>query len=101
MTSSSNQEISTVQLSTKISQSKSLVGCEMDGELVLMGIDSGNYYGFNAVLTRIWSLIAMPVTVAELSNQLLDIFEVDEELCRSQLLKVLDKMNNEGLIQVY
>jgi hypothetical protein len=54
----------------------------------------------NPVGARIWELLKQPKSVSELRDALLDEYEVDQERCAQDLLALLHKMRNEGLIEV-
>lgn len=42
-----------------------------DGELVVLSLEDGMYYGLNAVGARVWTLLEQPRTVRELQESLL------------------------------
>jgi len=44
--------ISNISINSIISQSEEQVSTEIDGEVVLMAIGNGNYYGFDKNLSR-------------------------------------------------
>ena len=52
------------------------------GELMAMSVQRGTCYGFNAVATRIWELLAEPRSLDSLCEQLLREYEVEEGDCR-------------------
>ena len=54
-----------------------LIANDMDGDLVMMSIERGEYYGISGVGVRIWALLAEPVTAAEIAATLAREFEVD------------------------
>jgi hypothetical protein len=58
------------------------------------------YYGLDAVGARIWSLIQEPRTVNEIRDILLEEYEVEPERCERDLLALLQKLADEGLIEV-
>ncbi len=54
----------------------------------------------NPVGARVWELLKQPKSVSELRDVLLDEYEVDQERCAQDLLALLQKMRDEGLIEV-
>lgn len=70
----------------------------IDDEVVMMSVESGEYYGLNAVASRIWELLESPCTFGRLVNQLLREFDIDEETCRRDVLVFLDRMLKKDLI---
>lgn len=77
-----------------------LLTTEVDGELIAMSIDKGTCYGLNRVGTRIWALIAEPRSIDELCGRLLAEFDVEEEVCRREVVDLLERLRAEGLITV-
>ena len=43
---------------------------EIDGKVVLMSIENGEYYNLNAVGSRVWELLATPRSLKELVARL-------------------------------
>jgi len=81
---------------------KSVLSRELSGETVLLNLESGVYYGLDAVGTRAWNLLAEHGTLADVVAIMRDEFEVPaerlerdlralvSELCDKQLLVPLD-----------
>ncbi|ADL54861.1 lasso peptide biosynthesis PqqD family chaperone [Gallionella capsiferriformans] len=89
-----------VELSSIISQGTDPICTEVDGETVMMSIEKGNYYGMNGVGSRIWQLIAEPMSVSVLCGILLDEFCIDKKTCEVDALIFLNKLEEQNLIQV-
>ena len=84
-----------------IRQADDLLTTSIDGDLIGMSIDRGVCYGFNAVATRSWELLAEPHSLDSLCARLVAEFDVDEETCREQTEPFLDELRREGLIKLY
>ncbi|MFA5353228.1 MAG: PqqD family peptide modification chaperone [Thermodesulfovibrionales bacterium] len=80
--------------------SKSQVSADLAGEVVILSIEKGVYYGLNEVAARIWSLIQEPKRVADISEIILSEYEVEHEKCRHDIKDLLHLLHNEGLIEV-
>ena len=80
--------------------SKDQLASAIGGETVILGLSSGRYYGVDSVGARIWQLIQEPTSVAEVLRTLLSEYEVDAQRCQSDLLHVLQKMIDSGLVEV-
>jgi hypothetical protein len=78
----------------------SIASCELDGESVILNVETGLYHGLNEVGSRIWQLVREPLRVSELRERLLAEFEVDERELGPDLLAVLAEMQRAGLIEV-
>ncbi len=79
---------------------KDQVSSDLGGEVAILDLKAGVYYGLDAVGARIWSLIQEPRTVNEIRNILLEEYEVEPERCERDLLVLLQRLATEGLIEV-
>lgn len=84
---------------------KALVQCEgfvasdMDGETVMMHIQSGKYYNLGEVGGKIWSMMQSPVALEEIVQRLMEEYEIEQDTCRQQVSTFLVRLHGEGLIQ--
>ncbi|MGZ9098241.1 MAG: PqqD family peptide modification chaperone [Brevundimonas sp.] len=83
-----------------ITRSGDLLTTEVDGELLAMSIENGACYGLNRIGSRIWQLVEQPCTVDNLCARLVEEFEVDAEICRTEVLALLADLRTEKLIQL-
>lgn len=77
-----------------------LVSCPLGEEAAILNVNNSVYYGLDTVGARVWHLLREPRRVMEIRDALLDEYEVEPERCESDLLALLEKMRNEGLIEV-
>ena len=77
-----------------------MVSGNMDGEVVMLSLQRGEYFGLDKIGSRIWELIEHTVKVDEVRIILLDEYEVDEETCLKDLIEFLDDLQNKGLVIV-
>jgi hypothetical protein len=76
------------------------VSCDLADEVAILDLQSGIYYGLDAVGARIWSLIQEPKTVTEVCNSLLEEYDVEPERCERDLMILLQVLADKGLIKV-
>ena len=79
---------------------KDQISRDLDGEAVILNTKSGIYCGLNEVGARIWQLIQEPRNVKDLLDTLIEEYEVKPERCEREVLALLQKMSNNGLIEV-
>jgi hypothetical protein len=79
---------------------KDQVSSDLGGEVAILDLKAGVYYGLDAVGARIWSLIQEPRTVNEIRDILLEEYEVEPERCERDLLALLQRLADEGIIEV-
>ena len=79
---------------------KDQASSDLGGEVAILDLKAGVYYGLDAVGARIWSLIQEPRTVNEIRDILLEEYEVEPERCERDLLALLRRLADEGLVEV-
>lgn len=79
-------------------QHPNLVAAPMDGDLVMMSIERGTYYGIHGVGGRVWELLAQPQTLLQLTQAICGEFEVDPQTCSQDLQVFLEDLSEHGLI---
>lgn len=80
--------------------SKNQLASAVDGETVILGLSAGRYYGVDAVGARIWQLIQEPAVIADVRQTIVSEYEVDPERCEADLLNLLERMIDAGLVEV-
>jgi hypothetical protein len=75
-----------------------LIEVEIDGEIVALHIEQGTCYGLNRQGSRIWNLLAQPIRIRDLCALLLAAYKVDADVCKRQVLDLLEQLRGEGLI---
>lgn len=78
--------MSQLTLDSQLLRMPGMVSSEMDGDLVMMSIEHGKYFGISGVGQRVWELIENPISLRDLVATLLQEFEIDEATCRSDVL---------------
>jgi Coenzyme PQQ synthesis protein D (PqqD) len=79
---------------------KEQVACDLAGEVVILSLQSGQYFGLNEVGGRIWNLIQEPKTVNTVFEALLQEYDVSPDRLEGDVLALLEKMAVNGLIEV-
>jgi hypothetical protein len=73
---------------------------DMDGEKVMLSIQNGKYYNFGVIGGKIWNLIEEPISIQNLVQLLQEIYDVDQTVCKEQVIAFLTQLKEEGLIQI-
>jgi hypothetical protein len=87
-------------LDTTLVRNNSLTTAELDGEVVMLSLETNRYYGLNSVGTRIWELLAQPMPLAAVCDIIQRENEVTREQCEREVLAVAQKLLDEKLAQV-
>jgi hypothetical protein len=75
-----------------------LIEAEIDDEIVALSIEQGSCYGMNRVASRVWNQLAEPVRISDLCAALIAMYRVDPDVCKRQVLDLLEELRAEGLI---
>jgi Coenzyme PQQ synthesis protein D (PqqD) len=77
-----------------------LIVAELSGEVVILSLHNGIYYGLDAVGATIWGLIQQPTTIARLCAVITQQYDVSAEQCEQDLVRLIVQLAAEKLIEV-
>jgi len=72
----------------------------LERESVLLNIETERYFGLDETGTRMWQLATVAPSIDAAYLQLLDEYDVEAELLRSNLTDLLSRLVENGLLQV-
>jgi hypothetical protein len=72
----------------------------LDRESVLLNLETEQYFGLDETGTRIWQLVTASSNIDAAYQELLAEFDVEPELLRSNLMELLSRLVDSGLLQV-
>jgi hypothetical protein len=76
------------------------VSAGVDGEVVAMRISDGRYFALDPVGTRVWELLAEPITVAEMCRTLTEEFDVAADVCERDVVAHIEELAAARLVEV-
>lgn len=88
-------------LSTVVSRKPDLPVARLDDETVLLDVQSGAYYGYDATAGAIWELLEAPRTVAAVCGALVERYDVGAERCQAEVLAFLGELSTRGLLRTH
>ena len=86
-----------MDFSKKVDFPETLFAQEVDGEMVLLDMNSENYYGLDTVATDIWRLLQEGKSLEETAAELMELYEVDEATLRHDLEAFVTRLEEHGL----
>jgi hypothetical protein len=89
-----------IELTTKIVQTQDIVAASVDDEMMMMNLETNNYYGMGQVGSHIWELLKQPLTIVELCTTLQERFAVDSETCQRDVLRFVEQLVDEKLVRI-
>ncbi|MEA2338526.1 MAG: hypothetical protein QOE82_2533 [Thermoanaerobaculia bacterium] len=81
--------------------SKEQLASSIGGETVILGLQSGRYYGVDGVSARVWQLVQEPSRVGDICKTIVSEYDVDPHVCEADLLALLGQMADGRLIEVH
>ena len=84
---------------TVVRRTASLSSVDVNGESVILNVDSGTYFGLDGVGARIWSLLESPVTYGELVRVVVNEYEVDRDTAESDIADLVRELEQKGLVE--
>jgi hypothetical protein len=71
---------------------------ELDGEAVLLNLDSGVYFGLDEVGTRVWALLVEHGTLERVCSQLMEEYDVEPAVLEQDVSRLVEEMRHKGLV---
>lgn len=89
-----------IDRSTRIRRNPDLLTAEVDGEVVMMSVEQGVYYGLDDIGSDVWNRLAEPVTVASLLTGLQARYDGDAAIIERDVMVLLADMAAKDLIRI-
>jgi len=83
---------------TIITRKEEIAFADMDGEIVMMNLEKGNYYNLGKTGSVVWNMLEKPISVETLIQDLLEKYYVTRQQCEEEVLFFLNELKKEGLI---
>jgi len=91
---------STISDSSRIAVAPDVLASEVGPEIVMLSLRDGTYYGLDGVGVEIWRMIQTSVTIPHIVTALVEMYDVDADRCRSDVLTVVDTLVERGLVEI-
>ena len=69
-------------------------------DVVALQAQRGSCFGLENVTAEVWRLLEQEPTLQELCDRLVEEYEVDPLVCRSEVASLLEAMREEGLVEL-
>lgn len=89
-----------MKLDTVVKQNPNLVSTNIDGDLVLLHPETGEYYGAKLIGNHIWQLMENPCKISNIVDELLKHYDANRETITMDVVAFLDDLYKAGLILV-
>ncbi|HPH98056.1 MAG TPA: PqqD family protein [Anaerolineaceae bacterium] len=92
--------MSPITLQSQVSIPSHVMHRDLDGENVILDMQSGKYFGLNAVGARMWALMVEHGQLAAVHQIMLAEYAVPAERLEADLLALVEKLASRGLVEV-
>ena len=86
-------------LNDHVSVPDAVLSRELDGETVLLNLDTGIYFGLDAVATDMWRAMLASASLADACGLVDARYDVQPEVLRDDLLELAKQLLAKGLLQ--
>lgn len=77
-----------------------IVSRELEGEAVILNLESGVYFGLNEVGARIWALIQQYGSLRKVFEAMRQEYAIAPQALESDLLQLVEQLNARGLVNL-
>lgn len=89
-----------ITLASQARLSKDVVFHDLQGEIVLLSLKTGVYFGLDPVGSRIWHLLQADPSLQRVLDSLVEEYEVTEAGCAQDLLSFVTLLREKGLVEL-
>jgi len=83
-----------------IALSKEQVSCDLAGEVAIVNLKNGVYYGLDPTATRIWELLVEPRTFEDICSSMLRIYDVERPTLEADVRAFVGELATQGLVVI-
>ena len=87
-------------MTNKANPNSNVIVTELDGEAVLLHLDTKMYYSLNATGLFIWRLLSPEHTLADISEKLRAAHAISAEKARASVSNLIHSLQSEKLVDV-
>jgi hypothetical protein len=77
----------------------SVICRELSGETVLLNLESGVYYGLDAVGTRVWQLLMQGCTIASVRDTMIEEYDVAPDVLNADVIRLVGDLRDRGIVK--
>jgi hypothetical protein len=92
--------MSTITMDTNMQRNREMIYADMAGDTVMFSIEQGEYYGLDAIGTRIWHLLEKEMSVQEICTILRSEYDVSGTQCGDDVRRFLQELLDQHIIEV-
>jgi hypothetical protein len=90
-----------LSITMQVVRSQNQVNTNLQGDVVILNVKTGKYYGLNTVGVRIWELIENPTSVQKIHETIIEEYEVSSDQCEHDVRTLLENLFEAGLVDLF
>ena len=87
-----------MELTDKVAIPAQVMARQVGEEIVILDLAGGSYFGLDPVGARIWELMGEGKTLAEISETMLEEYEVERAQLETDVLRITGELLERGLV---
>lgn len=89
-----------VSLEARVAIHGDVVSRELEGEAIILNLESGTYFGLDSVGTRIWALLQEDGSLRRTFELLEQEYDVEPERLKADILRLVEELRANDLLSV-
>lgn len=89
-----------ITLANRVRIKEDVVFRDLEGEIVLLNLQTGVYFGLDPIGARIWHMIQEHRSLQEILDGLTEEYDVPEGRCEQDLLRFVGSLREKELVEV-
>lgn len=89
-----------ITVESKVKKVKEIESADLNNEKVMINMEKGKYYALNEIGSRIYEMIEDDKSINDIIDNLLNVYDVDRNVCEKSVIKYLSSLYNAGIIYV-
>jgi hypothetical protein len=90
-----------LDLTSRVSVPPDVLVQDLQGESVILNVESGRYFGLDEVGTRMWAVLTTAKSLQAACDALAGEYEVERERLERDLLALVEKLVEHQLVEVH
>jgi len=70
-------------------------------DIVALNIEGGQCYGMDQIAGTVWGLLAEPNNIGNICDRLIEVYDVEPEVCREEVTKLIQQFQKERLLEPF
>jgi len=79
-------------------RSPTAIFSQVGEDIVALNVQGGRCYGMEKVTAAVWNMLEKPISARSMCDRLLQIYDVEPEICRSDVARLLGEFQAEGIV---